>query len=752
MAGKTAKSEAATGNPGGAALSLKGYWADQIDRALRRFQPFHADGRLVVQRYRLQKRQSRVYYQGKYNILYSSTETMKPSLYAQQPRVETKIRHKDRGNPVALGAAMLMESVGQYTIEEVDFDSVMNNVVEDYLLPGLAQAWVRYDPVFTTKKGDDGKDYEELAYEGIGLDYVYWEDFLSDEARVWEEKEWNARRCYFSKKKATKRFGSEKADKLAYTYRSADRTGKTEEMSTGVAGEQAIIYEIWDKPNKRVIWYSPDYPENDVLDVKNDPLKLKNFWPCPKPLRAVSTTSEFIPQAYYSEYKEQAETLDDITRRIRILTKALKVVGVYDASNANLARILTGDDNQMVPVQNWAAFTGQNGLQGSVQYLPIKDVAGVLTELYRQREIAKNEIYEITGFSDIVRGVSKASETLGAQEIKNNWATGRLRLAQKEVQRFCRDLIRIMVEIASEHFSTETLALYAGFDPPEVTAEEQQAAGQYAAQMLAWQQLGGQASGQPAPQPPVTKSQQAQQQFNEVVDLLRREKERCALVGIETDSTVQPDEIQERKDRLEFLGQAGAFLQQAAPLAQQYPPMAQLLGEMLMFGVRSFRSSRPLEKAFEDFTKSMQANPPQPQQGGEGENGSDPAAAQAQVQSEQIKAQQQQQSDQAKNQMEKYKADLQASIDRERMQMEHEYRMQQLNIEQEKLRQNEQKMMLEAQRTAQQEQRADVQQQHDQFMDVDGAERNDRQFDQQQATQRAAAAAKPVAKKPKAKD
>jgi hypothetical protein len=45
-------------------------------------------------------------------------------------------------------------------------------------------------------------------------------------------------------------------------------------------------------------------------------------------------------------------------------------------------------------------------------------------ELYKARDIVKKEIYEITGFSDIVRGQSKASETLGAQQIKAGLGVG----------------------------------------------------------------------------------------------------------------------------------------------------------------------------------------------------------------------------------------------------------------------------------------------------------------------------------------
>jgi hypothetical protein len=505
MAGKAAEKPQAQ-----AAASDYGYWNEQITLGLQRYSDFRAEGDIVVDRYRLEKAQLSAYWRDKYNILYSSTETMKPSLYAQTPKVEGQLRHKDRESQTALMAVMLLEAATQYAIEEVDFDGVLENVISDFLLPGLGQAWVRYDPQFRTV-GEGDNAYEEVAFEGLDLDYVNFKDFLTDDIRVWKEKRWVARRVYFGRKKASGRFGKEKAARLQYTQSQSD-TLKTNTDND----RQAAVWEIWDREEREVLWYSEDTPE--FLDRKPDPLRLKGFFPCPRPLRAVTTTSTFVPRAFYSQYKQQAETLDDITAKIRILTKALRVVGVYDSSQDNLSKLLTGNDNRMVPVENWAAFANQGGLNGSVAYLPIKDIALVLAELYKQREIAKNEIYEITGFSDIQRGVSKASETLGAQEIKNQWASGRLKTLQKDVQRFCRDLIRIKAEIISEQFSDESLALYSGFEPPEVTAQEQQAAAQYAQHAMV------SAPGTVA-EPPPTARQQALKTFKEVTALLRKEKD-----------------------------------------------------------------------------------------------------------------------------------------------------------------------------------------------------------------------------------
>jgi len=683
------------------ATNRREYWAEQISKANKRWDTFQCDGDAVMDRFMLESSNKGT---DKYNILYSSTETIKPSLYGQTPKVEAKNRQQDTEDNLKVAAAMLLEAVGQYAVDSLDFDYVLQCVVSDYVLPGMGNVWVRYDPKFAPMYDndnkpalhEDGSEKEYLTFEGLALDYVHFKDWKCGTARYWLEVPWVSRRVYFTRKQAKARFGAEKANKLAYTYNAQDRKDRGKQDSPK---EQCVIEEIWDKENQEVVWFSEDYPD-DVLDVKADPLKLENFFPCPRPLRAVWTTQSFTPKALYSQYKAQAAELDRLTERIRYLTEALKVRGLYDGSQENLANVLDGAGNKMIPVQDWAALMGAGGITGVVQWVPIKDVVQCLSELFKQREICKNEIYEITGFSDIVRGVSKASETLGAQQIKNDWATGRLKDMQREVQRFIRDIIRLFIEIAAEHFNDRTMLLYSGLTIPKPTPEELQAQSQYQQQMqqypIAAQQA--QMQGQPLPpppqQPPPMQSQIVQEMFQQVLKLVRSEKLRCAAIGIETDSTILPDEDKERKDRMAFLSSMGAFLQQAGPMAMQFPDMRGLLGGIMMFTLRTFSSSRPLEKEFESFQKKLEAMPPTPPPGKEeGDNGA--AAAEAQKAVATIKAQ----SDQATA---KLNADAkaqenqqrQAAADRE-FQLNHEYRMAQIALERDKLGLEKKKVALD---------------------------------------------------------
>lgn len=579
---------------------LRSYWQTELDKSHKRYRTFLTNGETVVDQYRLQRSdENDVNNTDKYNILYSSTETIRPNLYAKTPKVMVELRHKDRTSETARDAVALLNNCLQYVVSDEDFDEVMENAVEDVLLPGLGQAWVRYEPTIEETKDDKGDvTSEELLDEKVCIDYVYWKDFRTGLTRTWKTNPWVARRCWLTEDKATKYFGKEKAAKLSYTT-----STPTKEDADGHS-ECAEIWEIWDKDTRRALWYCESYPD-EMLKIEEDPLKLKDFFPCPRPLRAISNTRTFVPRALYSQYKSQAMTLNTMTRRIRLLTEALVVVGVYDGSQEKLKDLLnTSNGNRMIAVDSWAAFAQSGGIKGVVEWLPLDAIVSCLTQLIQAREVAKAEIYEITGFSDIVRGVSKASETLGAQNIKADWAGARVKKMQKDVQRFARDLIALAGEVIAEHCSMETLALFGGI---EIPSQEQM-------------------------QTP--EAQQAFQRFKAAVDLLKTENRRVALVDIETDSTILADEAAEREDRMAFLGAAGAFLQQAVPAMEAAPELGPLLGAMLMFTVRTFPSSRPIEEQFRKVERAMANRPPKPP-----EDNGNAAKAQAATGVAQIRAQ-----------------------------------------------------------------------------------------------------------------
>jgi hypothetical protein len=231
----------------------------------------------------------------------------------------------------------------------------------------------------------------------------------------------------------------------------------------------------------------------------DDPHHLSGFFPCPQPLSFLLKKSGQTPTQLYLLYEEQAKELNRISMRINRVLNAIKVRGFYDGTMKGLQELLRADDNTFLPVKDVAALQDGKNLANSFMFMPLNELITTLSQLWQGREQCKNTIYEITGISDIMRGDTQASETFGAQKLKSQWGTQRLQRMQGYVQRYVRDSLRIMAELAAKHFAVDTFAQMTDLD--YATAEQVQWA-QNTMQQLQQQMAMMQQQAQQQPQQP----------------------------------------------------------------------------------------------------------------------------------------------------------------------------------------------------------------------------------------------------------
>jgi hypothetical protein len=339
-----------------------------------------------------------------------------------------------------------------------------------------------------------------------------------------------------------------------------------------------------------------------------------------------------VPIPDFVLYQDQANALDILSDRIDGMIKALRIRGVYDASQPTLQRLLTeGDNNTLIPVDKWMGFSEKGGLKGSIDLLPIDTLSNALLQCYRAQDEIKQTIYEITGISDIVRGQGAASETATAQQIKGQYAGLRLRSMQEDVALFASELFQLKAQVICTKFQPSTILQYA------------------AAQAM-----------QPADQALIPQALQ----------LLQNKPLRSFRIQVDSDSLVQIDENQNKRDRTEFLQAMGGFLNQALPMGQQAPEMIPMLVELVKFGIGAYKKAEPIEgtidQAMEQMKQKQQqmaANPAPPPP--------DPEMMklQAQAQSEQMKMQATAQADQMRAQVDGQIAQAKAQAEMQIAQM-----------------------------------------------------------------------------------
>ena len=484
----------------------------------------------------------------KVNMFYSNTTVIKESLYNSLPKPDVSRLHKgETENEPSRVAAAIMQRGLTYEIHCAKyFDPAVKAAILDRLVPGLGTLWVTFIPPANGKP------------EEITIDTVYWKDFIYEPQRTWEQVTWAGRILHIEKEEAKEKWG-DKALAVA--------PSKGGYASGGVAIEtisegKVCIIQMWDKKKKEVMFMTTT---GEVLERFKDPYKLTNFFPCPKPLTASAPTNKFLPIPDYYIAQDQYMELDILYARINLIVEAVRVAGCYDSAQPAIGRMLDGTENKLIPVDNWAMFAEKGGVQGSISWYPVETITGVLQQLTGTYEFIKNQLFEVTGMADIVRGSTNQYETASAQEIKAQFASVRMNAFQRDVSFFVRDTLRIMGELMVQMYSEQKLSQVCGQLPME-----------------------------------------DQQHVPAALRILHDDFTAKYSIDIQTDSLTQADWGLEQKQRMEYVGVVSQMIQSAVPAMAQMPQIGTLLAQILKFASVGFKGASELEGSLDAAILQMQ--------------------------------------------------------------------------------------------------------------------------------------------------
>ena len=612
-------------------------WLTEIEMAQKREKQYRSEARRALGIYEMATKDAEAD-KPTYNILYSNTETLSPALYNNKPRPVVQRRFKT-GDPTNGAAAKVMQRTLEYLVKcrEPDystFDELQQNAVTQALVPGRGVSRFKYKPTITqvpqeAESGQEdvqeGGEYSErVDYETICGEEWDWDRVYFGFAATWATVPWVAFEHFWSREEAIENLGEETGSAIEATASPEDGDKNDKVPADSKGATFCHVYEIWDKRTKKVIFISPGFQK--PLKEVDDPARLELFFHMPKPLCFLQKVSSSVPQVLYLMYEEQARELNSISRRIINITKALKVRGFYDSTVAGLDQLLTKPDNTLLPAANVAAFLGQGGksLDNAIWLMPIEGLVAVLQQLYTARAQCIQTIYQITGIADVMRGASAASETLGAQKIKEAWGTMRLKRMQKEVQRYARDSLTIMAELVANNFSIQTLQQMTGLKFP-TAAEKQQAQMAFQAQqaqaMMQQQQMGGMEpammQGQPPAQAPAQPPQQpqppailAQPSWEEILAVLQNDLLRNFSIDIETNSTIDAEATEDKEQVAEFMNAFAQLVNGVSPLVQEGFMPWDVAKDLMLATVQRFRFGQEIEDKLRDLPPPEQKPDP----------------------------------------------------------------------------------------------------------------------------------------------
>jgi hypothetical protein len=475
-------------------------------------------------------------------------------VYSSQPVPDVRPRNEE-DNPTYRNIARMIQRGLSYCVDDQSFDNTFHRTVDDYLSVALGVPRVKIDSIIETE--EIGKDFfnqpvteEKVGDQTLRWEYVPWARFGWQPCNLWKHVTWEYFRHRMTQSQIRERFG-----KTA----KASKDDKDKKGTDSWMNNTFDIYEIWDKKAQKVIFFAKG--ESEPLQIVDDPLSLKGFFPNPEPMMMNIPSEELIPKPDYNYIEYYDMELNRLQERRMNLLEQIKSSGAYDKGLPELGGMLDLDDGEMLPIQNlMGRMAAVGGTENMIYWLPIKEKVETLMQLTQQIQFVKSQVDEILGISDIVMGVTKASESATAQDIKGRWVGIRLSRKRECVQYTIREMMRIMAQLLGSHITPENL--------------------QRMTQM---------------------------QMTEEMMQIFKSDTLMDFIVDIETESTVAKDEVEERRAHQEMLNGVAQFAQAVLPMVQQNMLDADVSSAILATAMKPYaRYSRSLDEALTKLPTNTQ--------------------------------------------------------------------------------------------------------------------------------------------------
>lgn len=504
---------------------------------------------------------------------WSTVNVTHSALFSRLPRPDVRKRNVDVEAPLDRQIAMAIERALTFTMDTTEFDRDAHQVVDDFLVAALGTGKVEMKiesaegPVINPLTGEPiiGEDGEPMTQEIVVsrqllLRHVYWSRYRWEPCPSWHQCSWTGYDHYLTREEFEEQFDITLPERPSGAVATETEPGHSK-LGADKYEQFYCVHEIWDRTTREVVFVSRDYPT--VLRKTKDPLGLADFFPSPRPMFANLKGKEVVPKPDYTYIRSQLDLIDAYTRRIAALTREIKDVGFYDAGFGELGQLTVATDGTRIPIKGLIERVGASDTRLNMDSVLIlqdnRPKMEVIASLQQQLNDAKTMLYETIGISDILRGQTDPDETATAQGLKNQWANIRLAPKLDQIQKFFRDVFRIMSEIICERFEPRLIQKMTGI---EITPE--------------------------------------------MLEVMKDDFLRAYAIDVETDSTIAQDDVLEREQRAETAKVVSDMLQTLLPAMQAGQIPAELAKQLMLFTIRSTKYGREFEDAINALPDNAQ--------------------------------------------------------------------------------------------------------------------------------------------------
>ena len=566
------------------------YWKGQIDSAKQAFKKYFHDAETCQDEYTAKEKN--------YNIFYSNVQTLDANLCINNPKpdIQRRFLKKIDGDLLRSNTYAEVARILSGAVEYVTDVSCVNHTIKQDVhaadVVGRGVAWLEYNPTIATN--ELGEEY--IADRDIKVKSLSYNEYLCSSAECEADVWWKARRHLLSRKDIYNRFG--------YSTDDSELQYKPDTEDNDTILKRGEVWEIWDKNDKKRIFILMTHKNHELLEVADDPYRLECFFPCDE-LCYIRENNSIVPVPEYMIYEKQAKLVEVIEKKIAQVQDAIKYVVVAGSQDKSVAATITAARHgDVVTIQSNDA---PGGVASMLTTVPFGDAVNMIDSLEALKERTKQNIYDITGISDLMRGTSDPRETAKAQQIKGLFGSLRFQDRQMAVQEHRKRIYRIIAEIVAEHYDPETLAemtcTYLPTDAEKQTKE------------LEIKQL--EATGQEVPQDTLDayNSIVNQPTWDAVMGILRSDRLRNYTVDVETTATAF-DDHEQQQEAIDHLTQT--YINMAQLAESLSPELIKGFIPIIRMNIANCKLSsaisRQLEEALDAAYKSVEQESKQPPQ------------------------------------------------------------------------------------------------------------------------------------------
>jgi hypothetical protein len=237
-----------------------------------------------------------------------------------------------------------------------------------------------------------------------------------------------------------------------------------------------------------------------------------------------------------------------------------------------------------------------------MEFYPVEPFVNALNVLQGARQTALQQLYETLKVSDLLRGTSEQYKSATANRLENQWSSLGLVVRQNMFSKFVSDAISNLGTIIAEQFDEQTILDVGDADalieptiyiPPPPPMPEPGSEGMPP----------GDTGMAPMPPPQPDPQQLLEEMKQQVIGILRDNKQRNYRIQIASDSMVAIDQQQQQQDGAMLIEKAGMFFDQMRGLVEQYPPLLDFSLSLFQNMIKRMKGGKELDGI---FTKAMQ--------------------------------------------------------------------------------------------------------------------------------------------------